>query len=206
MWKWLVSLFKSTPVETYDPMKYLIVGLGNMGSDYDGTRHNVGFDVVDDMAKDAGVSWKNDTLGDLCEIKHKGRTLVLLKPSTYMNLSGKAVKYWMEKKKIPVDNILIVVDELQLDLGVIRVKSKGSDGGHNGLKDIAAKLGSTKYPRLRVGIGNDFRKGQQVDYVLGKWKAKEVDHLIEIIPKASRAAKSFAAVGLKFTMEEFNKG
>lgn len=205
MIEFLKSLFRSTPVEIYDPMKYLIVGLGNIGSDYDDTRHNIGFDVVDMMAKDASASWKQETLGDITEIKHKGRTLVLLKPSTYMNLSGKAMKYWMEKKKIPVENTLVIVDELQLDLGVIRLKSKGSDGGHNGLKDIAARLGSTKYPRLRVGIGKDFRRGQQVDYVLGKWNAKEKDELIEVIPRACEAAKSFAAVGLKFTMEKFNK-
>ena len=205
MIEFLKSLFRSTPVEIYDPMKYLIVGLGNIGSDYDDTRHNIGFDVVDMMAKDASASWKQETLGDITEIKHKGRTLVLLKPSTYMNLSGKAMKYWMEKKKIPVENTLVIVDELQLDLGVIRLKSKGSDGGHNGLKDIAARLGSTKYPRLRVGIGKDFRRGQQVDYVLGKWNAKEKDELIEVIPRACEAAKSFAAVGVKFTMEKFNK-
>lgn len=205
MIEFLKSLFRSTPVEIYDPMKYLIVGLGNIGSDYDDTRHNIGFDVVDMMAKDASASWKQETLGDITEIKHKGRTLVLLKPSTYMNLSGKAMKYWMEKKKIPVENTLVIVDELQLGLGVIRLKSKGSDGGHNGLKDIAARLGSTKYPRLRVGIGKDFRRGQQVDYVLGKWNAKEKDELIEVIPRACEAAKSFAAVGLKFTMEKFNK-
>ena len=205
MIKFLKSLFHCTPEETYDPMKYLIVGLGNIGSDYDETRHNIGFDVVDMMAKDAKVSWKQETLGDVAELKHKGRNLVLLKPSTYMNKSGKAVKYWMEKKKIPVDQVLVVVDELQLDLGVIRLKSKGSDGGHNGLKDIAEVLGSTKYPRLRIGIGKDFRRGQQVDHVLGKWNAKEKDELIEIIPKACETAKSFAAVGLKFTMEKFNQ-
>ncbi len=205
MIEFLKSLFRSTPKETYDPMKYLIVGLGNIGSDYDDTRHNIGFDVVDMMAKDAETSWKQETLGDIAEMKHKGRTLVLLKPSTYMNRSGKALKYWMEKKKIPVDKVLVIVDELQLDLGVIRLKSKGSDGGHNGLKDIAEKLGSTKYSRLRVGIGKDFRRGQQVDYVLGKWNTKEKDELIEIIPKACEAAKSFASVGLKFTMERFNK-
>lgn len=205
MIEFLKSLFRSTPEETYDPMKYLIVGLGNIGSDYEDTRHNIGFDVVDMLAKDAAVSWKQETLGDIAEVKHKGRTLVLLKPSTFMNLSGKAVKYWMEKKKIPVENMLAVVDELQLDLGVVRLKSKGSDGGHNGLKDIADKLGSTNYSRLRVGIGKDFRRGQQVDYVLGKWNAKEKDELIEIIPRAAEACKSFAAVGLKFTMEKFNK-
>lgn len=210
MWEWLRSIFSSTarqePIEeTYDPMKYLVVGLGNIGSKYAGTRHNIGFDIVDYMAKEAEVDWKTDTLGDVCEIKHKGRTLVLLKPSTYMNLSGKAVKYWMEKKKVPIDKVLVVVDELQLDLGVIRLKGKGSDGGHNGLKDIAEKLGTTKYPRLRVGIGNDFRRGQQVEFVLGEWKEKEKDVLIEVIPKSAEAAKSFAAVGMKFTMEKFNK-
>lgn len=205
MLEFLKSLFGFTPVETFDPMKYLIVGLGNIGADYENTRHNIGFDIVDELASDHNAKWKKDTLGDLTEIKHKGRTLVLLKPSTYMNLSGKSVKYWMEKKKISIDKILIIVDEIQLDLGVIRLKSKGSDGGHNGLKDIAAKLGTIKYPRLRVGIGNDFRRGQQVDYVLGEWKAQEKDALIEIVPRAAEAAKSFAAVGLKFTMEKYNQ-
>ena len=205
MIKFLKSLFCSTPEETYDPMKYLVVGLGNIGSEYENTRHNIGFDVVDMMAKDAGAQWKQESLGDIAELKHKGRTLVLLKPSTYMNRSGKALKYWMEKKKIPVDKVLVIVDEIQLDLGVIRLKSKGSDGGHNGLKNIAEVLGSTKYPRLRIGIGNNFRRGKQVDYVLGKWNDKEKDELIEIVPKACETVKSFAAVGLKFTMEKFNQ-
>ena len=184
-----------------------IVGLGNPGEKYARTRHNVGFWVVDQLAAGASSSLKAESkvMGSACQINLQGQSVRLLKPSTYMNKSGKALKYWMEKKKIPVDNVLAVVDELQLELGVIRLKPKGSDGGHNGLKDIAEVLGSTKYSRLRVGIGKDFRRGQQIDHVLGKWNAKEKDELIEIISRACETAKSFATIGLKFTMEKYNQ-
>lgn len=186
-------------------MKYLIVGLGNMGPDYDDTRHNVGFDVVDHIAEAAGVEFKDDTLGDLATIKHKGRTLILLKPSTYMNRSGKAVRHWLQKEKVQRENLLIVVDELQLPFGKCRLKGKGSDGGHNGLKDINQMLGGNNYARLRVGIGNDFPKGRQIDYVLGKWNKEEADGLPKVLKKAAEIVKSFAAIGLKFTMEQYNK-
>jgi len=156
--------------ELIDPtMKYLFIGLGNMHPDYEDTRHNVGFEVVDVLAKGNGAKWKNDTLGDTTVIKHKGRQIHLLKPSTYMNRSGKAVNYWMTKHKIKIENILVIVDDLNLDFGKIRMRSKGAAGGHNGLKDIEQVLGTSKYPRLKVGIGDDFKKGRQVDFVLGKW-------------------------------------
>lgn len=206
MWEWWRRLWSlDREEEIHDPMKYLIVGLGNIGSKYDGTRHNIGFDVVDHLAEEAGATWKTDTLGDITEVKHKGRTLILLKPSTYMNRSGKAVNYWMTKKKIERDNLLVVVDDLHLDLGKMRIRAKGSDGGHNGLKDIQQVLGGNKYPRLRFGIGNDFHSGQQVDFVLGKWTSDEEDKLPKLIKKAAEACKSFAAIGLKFTMEQYNR-
>lgn len=200
---WFFKLFKKEKV-VEDPMKYLIVGLGNMGMDYDDTRHNVGFEVVDTLAKTAEVTFKNDTLGDLATVKHKGRTLILLKPSTYMNLSGKAVRYWLQKEKINQENLLIVVDELQLPLGSLRMRQGGSDGGHNGLKSIDQLLGGNKYARLRVGIGKDFPKGRQVDYVLGKWSNEESDQLPNIRKKAAEMIKSFAAIGIKHTMNQFN--
>lgn len=191
--------------EKEDPVKYLIVGLGNIGVEYHGTRHNIGFDVVDYLAEGHDGKWKTETLGDVCEIKHKGRTLVLLKPSTYMNRSGKAVNYWMTKKKIQKDNLLVVVDDLHLDLGKLRLRSKGSDGGHNGLKDIQQVLSGNNYPRLKFGIGNDFHSGQQVDFVLGKWTKEEEEKLKKQIKKAAEACKSFATIGIKYTMEQFNK-
>jgi PTH1 family peptidyl-tRNA hydrolase len=205
MWEWILKIFgyRREKIEE-DPMKYLIVGLGNMHPDYDDTRHNIGFDVVDVLAEKASASWKLSNLGAITEIKHRGRKLILLKPSTYMNRSGKAVRYWMEKEKIPIERVLIVVDDINLSLGLLRMRAKGSDGGHNGLKDIQTTLGNNKYPRLRIGIGNDFYKGQQVDYVLGKWTSDERNQLPEILEKAGKAAKSFAAIGLGHTMSQYN--
>lgn len=190
--------------EEEDPMKYLIVGLGNMHPDYDETRHNVGFEVVDLMAQQMEVEFKNDSLGDLAEGKYKGRKLILLKPSTYMNRSGKSVRHWMTKKKIQLENVLIIVDDKNLDFGTLRLKGKGSDGGHNGLKDINQMVGSN-YARLRVGIGSDFQKGRQVDFVLGKWSNKEKKGLEEILMRCSEASKSFCFAGLSQTMNTFNK-
>lgn len=192
--------------ETVDEaMKYLIVGLGNMGAEYDDTRHNVGFDVVDHLARDKETKWKHETLGDLAMIKHKGRHIYLLKPSTFMNRSGKAVRYWMQKLKIQPDNVLIVVDELNLKLNQIRLRGKGSDGGHNGLKDITAVLGRSNYPRLRIGIGKDFHKGEQINFVLGKWTAEERKVLAEIIPAAGDACLGYTTLGLSRAMNSFNK-
>jgi len=167
-------------------MKYLVVGLGNMGLEYDDTRHNVGFEFVDYLAEKQEKLFKNDRLGDIVEYKHKGKTIILLKPSTYMNRSGKAVKYWMEKKKILRENVLIVLDDLNIDFGKIRLRLKGSDGGHNGLKDIAQCLGGTNYTRLRIGIGSDFSKGRQVDFVLGRWSVEEKDKLPALLKEAEK--------------------
>lgn len=201
---WWSKLF-STTTYTNDPMKYLIAGLGNVGAEYENTRHNIGFDVVDHLAKTNGAAmWKLDTQAYVTEIKHKGRTLVLIKPTTYMNLSGKAIHYWMQKHKIPKENLMVVVDDLNLEFGLLRMRDTGSDGGHNGLKNIQQVLGGVDYPRLRVGIGNQFHKSQQVDFVLGKWNADEKELLKTTIEKAANACLSFAAIGLKFTMNQFN--
>lgn len=202
MFNWLKSFFKE---EEPDPMKYLIVGLGNMGAEYDGTRHNIGFEVVDALAKEFEVSFKDDNLGDIAEFRHKGRTFVLLKPSTYMNLSGKAVRYWLQKKKINKENLLIVLDDLNLPFGKQRLRSKGNDGGHNGLKNIDELNGGNKYARLRLGIGNEFSKGRQVNYVLGKWTDEENSALPEILKFAADAVKSFGTIGIARTMNTFNK-
>jgi len=192
-------------IETVEPMKkYLIVGLGNIGADYDNTRHNIGFKILDYLAKDHEVSFSSDKLGDTATFRFKGRTFILLKPSTYMNLSGKAVKYWMTKEKISVDNLLIVTDDLNIDFGTIRFKAKGSDGGHNGLKDIQEKLNSNAYPRLRFGVGANYSKGRQVDFVLSKWSKEEESELIERLPIATKSILSFGTAGLKHTMNDFN--
>jgi PTH1 family peptidyl-tRNA hydrolase len=160
-------------------MKYLIVGLGNPGGKYAETRHNIGFKVLDHIAKLGEADFETDRLGDIARVKFKGRTLILLQPSTFMNLSGKAVNYWMMQEKIPVERLLIVTDDLALPFGKLRMKGKGSDGGHNGLKDIIATLNSSKYPRLRFGVGNEFSQGKQVDYVLGEWDQTERETLTE---------------------------
>lgn len=205
MWEWILNLFGYRKKEIReDPMKYLIVGLGNMHPDYDDTRHNAGFDVVDVMAEKAGATWKLSNLGAVSEIKHRGRNLILLKPSTYMNRSGKSLRFWMDKEKIPLERVLVVVDDINLDFGKIRLRGKGSDGGHNGLKDIQDTLGTNNYPRLRIGIGSDFYKGQQVDYVLGQWSEEERAVLPDILEKAGEACKSFCAIGIGHTMTKFN--
>ena len=192
--------------EQIDPeMKYLVVGLGNMHPDYDGTRHNVGFEVLDLLAKEKEAEFKNDTLGDVALVKHRGRHIHLLKPSTYMNLSGKAVRYWMQKLKINPDKVLIVVDDINIDFGKLRMRAKGAHGGHNGLKDIEHMLGTSKYARLRVGIGNDFSKGRQVDFVLGHWSNEEIQDLSDILHRATEAILSFCAIGIKHTMDRHNR-
>jgi len=204
MLQWLKNIFKKDKIKA-DPMKYLVVGLGNIGEEYKNTRHNIGFIVLDKMVEDAGKEWKTGNLGSLAEIKHKGRTLLLLKPSTYMNRSGKAVRYWLQKHKIDKSNLLVVVDDLNLSFGKQRLRGKGSDGGHNGLKDIDAMNGGNNYARLRIGIGDDFSKGKQIDYVLGKWTEEENIDLPEIIDYAIGTIKSFAAIGLNYTMNNRNK-
>ncbi len=187
-----------------DSMKYLIIGLGNIGAEYDYTRHNIGFEVLDELANLKGVEFSTERLGDIATVKHKGRTFILLKPSTFMNLSGKAVRYWMEKEKISIENILVIVDDLNIGFGKLRLRGKGSDGGHNGLKDINEKLGQNKYARLRFGIGDEFSKGRQVNYVLGKWSDKEAEQLPELTEKAGKAILSFGLIGLGRTMSAFN--
>ncbi len=184
--------------------KFLIVGLGNIGDKYTNTRHNIGFKILDEVAEEHKVSFETEKLGDAASFRFKGRTFILLKPSTYMNLSGKAVKYWMQKEKIAIDNLLIVTDDLNIDFGVIRIKTKGSDGGHNGLKDIQEKLGTNKYPRFRFGVGNNYSKGRQVDYVLGEWDKEETSQLIERLPTSAKVITSFGTSGLSNTMNTFN--
>lgn len=185
-------------------MKYLIVGLGNPGPKYAETRHNIGFKVLDKMAQDAEVSFTADRLGDVAQLKYKGRVLVLLQPSTYMNLSGKALNYWMQHEKIPVERVLVITDDLALPFGKLRMKGKGSDGGHNGLKDIIAVLNSNQFPRLRFGVGNEFSKGNQVDYVLGEWSVEERETLAERIDAAAESVKSFVSIGIERTMNFWN--
>lgn len=186
-------------------MKYLIVGIGNMGAKYDNTRHNIGFDVLDYLAQSKDASWRNDTLGDVTELKHRGRTFVLLKPSTYVNLSGKAVRYWLQKEKIDKSNLLVVLDDLNLPFGKQRLRGKGNDGGHNGLKDIDQVTGGNNYARLRFGIGKEFSQGRQVDYVLGEWTDEEKQELPALIKYAAETALSFGAIGLSHTMNKYNK-
>jgi len=184
--------------------KYLIVGLGNIGAKYDNTRHNIGFKILDALAKDNDATFETDKLGDVASFRFKGRTFILLKPSTYMNLSGKAVKYWMEKEKILIDNILIITDDLNIDFGTIRLKAKGSAGGHNGLTDIQEKLNTTKYPRFRFGVGANYSKGRQVDFVLSEWSKEETSELIERIPVSCNLITSFGTAGMSNTMNTFN--
>jgi peptidyl-tRNA hydrolase, PTH1 family len=205
MINWITSLFKPTKtVITSDMKKFLIVGLGNIGAEYVNTRHNIGFKIVDHLAKKELIPFETAKLGDLAQFKTKGRTVLLLKPNTFMNLSGKAVKYWMEKENIEKENVLIITDDLNLSFGTIRIKAKGSDGGHNGLKSIQSILGTTEYPRFRFGISDAFKKGRQVDYVLGEWDEQEKNALSERLEIASAIILSFVLAGLQNTMNEFN--
>ncbi len=185
-------------------MKYLIVGLGNPGSEYEGTRHNVGFRIIDQLATELGAAFSLDRAAHVAHAKHKGRTLILIKPITFMNLSGKALHYWMQKEQIALENVLVLTDDLSLSFGKLRMKGSGSDGGHNGLKDIQHCLGSTQYARLRFGIGNDFSKGRQSDYVLGKWEKEEELALPERLLSATKMGLSFCTIGLALTMTEWN--
>jgi peptidyl-tRNA hydrolase, PTH1 family len=189
--------------------KFLIVGLGNIGDEYAETRHNIGFKVVDHLASEAQAKFTSDRLADKAILKHKGKQLILIKPSTYMNLSGKAVNYWLQAEKVPITNLMVIVDELALPFGKIRIGPKGSDGGHNGLKSIQEVLGTAEYPRLRFGIGKSpsqeaGNKGSQVEYVLGKWTEEERKTIDERIKVAAEAIKSFTFMGLQRCMNEFN--
>lgn len=201
MW-WFFNYFKSK--ENKAVKKFLIVGLGNIGSEYVNTRHNIGFKVLDYLAKEEKLEFQSVKLGSLAEFKIKGRTVFLLKPNTYMNLSGKAVNYWLEKEKITLENTLIITDDLNLPFGTIRIKKKGSDGGHNGLKNIQQVLNTTEYPRFRFGISDTFKKGQQVNYVLGEWDEEEKEKLKERLKTSSEIIKSFVLAGLNNTMNSFN--
>lgn len=185
-------------------MKYLIVGLGNIGAEYHNTRHNIGFTILDAFADASNVFFTDNRYGATAEVKLRGRTLLLLKPSTFMNLSGNALRYWMQKKNIPIERVLILVDDIALPFGTLRLKPKGSDAGHNGLKHIQEILGHSKYNRLRFGIGNDFPKGAQVHYVLSPWTDEEAEKLPERIEKACEIIKSFVLSGVQNTMNEYN--
>ncbi len=184
--------------------KFLIVGSGNIGAEYVNTRHNIGFKILDFLAKKESILFETVKLGALSEYKFKGRTYLLLKPNTYMNLSGKAVQYWMDKENIPLENILIITDDLNLPFGALRIRKKGSDGGHNGLKSIQGSLNTTEYARFRFGISDEFKKGKQVDYVLGEWEEKENLAMPLRLELASEIIKSFGTAGLENTMNIFN--
>ncbi len=185
-------------------MKYLIVGLGNIGEKYANTRHNIGFRLLDNLVDNKTEVFKQERLAYIANIKHKGRTLILCKPTTYMNLSGKAVNYWMQKEKISVENMIIVVDDIALPFGTIRIKQKGSDAGHNGLSDIINTLGHQNFNRIRFGIGNEFSRGKQIDYVLGEWSSDELKQLPERLDKMSDAIRSYVTIGIERTMNFFN--
>lgn len=185
-------------------MKFLIVGLGNPGEKYAETRHNIGFKVVDALTKELKGEFKTEKLADVSQVKFKGRHLICIKPSTYMNLSGKSLNYWMQQHKIPLENVVVVTDDLALPFGKLRMKGKGSDGGHNGLKDIQEVLNSGAYTRLRFGVGSEFNKGQQVDYVLGDWSPEERETLEKRIDVAKEFIKSYATIGLQHTMSQWN--
>ena len=184
--------------------KFLIAGLGNIGPKYENTRHNIGFKILDHIAMENELDWQSARLGDITVHKKKGRSFLLLKPSTFMNLSGKAVRYWLQQEKIPIENLLVVADDLNLPFGTLRLKTKGSDGGHNGLKDIQQELQTIQYNRFRFGISDDFSKGRQVDYVLGEWGEEELEKLPERLKKSAQLIESFGLAGIKNTMNQFN--
>lgn len=206
MTHWLSKLFTSqkTKDNTDSMKKFLIVGLGNIGAEYVNTRHNIGFKILDFFANKESVSFATAKLGALAEYKFKGRTFFLLKPNTYMNLSGKAVHYWLGKENIPLENLLVITDDLNLSFGAIRIKPKGSDGGHNGLKNINLILNTQNYTRFRFGISDEFKKGKQIDYVLGEWNEEERAKLPERLEMASEIIKSFGTAGLENTMTTYN--
>lgn len=191
--------------EEDNSVKYLITGLGNIGVEYNDTRHNIGFDVVDYLAAKFEASYKNNRYGFTASFRYKGRTFVLLKPTTYMNLSGQAVRYWLQKEKIKQQNLMVISDDLNIQFGQVKIKPKGSAGGHNGLKNIEQLLKTNQYPRLRVGIGNNYSKGRQVDFVLGKWAEDEWPLLDKVIQHAANAVIAFASIGIERSMNQYNK-
>lgn len=186
-------------------MKYLIACLGNIGAEYDGTRHNIGFKIADRLAKDLEGSFTTSRLAQVAELRYKGKTLMVIKPTTYMNLSGKAVKYWLQEEKIPLENLLVVNDDIALPFGTLRLRKQGADGGHNGLTDIIEKLGTNVFCRLRFGLGDDFPRGRQIDFVLGQWKASEEPIVDQKADEAVEIIKSFVTQGPDRTMNQFNK-
>ncbi len=198
------SIFQPDKKKNEIMKKYLIVGLGNIGSKYENTRHNIGFKILDKIAENEKIAWETKKLGDLSRFRYKGRTFILLKPNTFMNLSGKAVKYWQTIEKIPLENILIVTDDLNLPFGSIRLKTKGSAGGHNGLTNTIDHLQTQNFARLRFGVGAEYRKGNQIDYVLGDWNQAELKKLPERIETSAKAITSFSMAGIANTMSEFN--
>lgn len=185
-------------------MKYLVTGLGNIGDEYAETRHNIGFKVLDTIAKVSNASFSTQRYGEVANARMRGNAVTLLKPSTYMNLSGKAVRYWMQQQNIPIENLIIVVDDIALPFGTLRLRGKGSDGGHNGLKNINEMLGRNDYARLRFGIGGDFPHGAQIDYVLGQWTVDELSVLPERVEIAAKAVETFVCAGLQTAMNSFN--
>ncbi len=206
--EWLANLWDKKDCkknETEPVSKYLIVGLGNVGSEYEGTRHNAGFMVVEALAKAAEATWSLERHAYRTEVRHKGRTLVLIKPTTYMNLSGKAVKYWLQAEKVEMENLLVVVDDLALDPGILRIKKQGASGGHNGLKDIEAALGTQAYNRLRMGVGANYSRGHQIDYVLGGFDSDEAAAMDEAVKTACEAVRCFVTQGIDRTMNLYNK-
>ena len=203
---WLFNLFRRKPSEPVDySMKYLIVGLGNIGDEYVGTRHNIGFRTVDAFAKKQGVEWADKRYGAIAKTRVKNAELTLLKPSTYMNLSGQAVRYWVQQEKIPLENLLVIVDDLSLPVGKVRMRGNGSAGGHNGLKNIESCMMTQNYARFKFGIGNDFPKGTQVDFVLGQFSDEDNKIIDEKVEYVGEMIKSFCLQGLERTMNQYNK-
>ncbi|GGW48039.1 peptidyl-tRNA hydrolase [Arenibacter certesii] len=207
MFHYLRTLFKVNGLqldETDAMKKFLIVGLGNIGDEYAATRHNIGFKILDALAEKEDFSFETKKLGDVGVFKVKGRSIICLKPSTYMNRSGKSVKYWMEKENIPLENVLVLTDDIHLSFGTLRLKTKGSDGGHNGLKDIQTYLNTTNYNRMRFGVGANFGQGSQVNYVLGEWSEEEKEALKERYVRTTELVRSFVLAGVNRTMNLFN--
>lgn len=198
------SLLKRDHEEIEPMKKFLIAGLGNIGEKYTDTRHNIGFKILDSLAAKENSIFENKRLGEITSFRFKGKLFIMLKPSTYMNLSGKAVIYWMNKENIPIENLLVICDDINIPFGTIRLKPRGSDGGHNGLKDINASLNTQNYARFRFGVGSEFSKGKQVDHVLGEWSDTESEQLPERLNKSCELIKSFGVAGIANTMNEFN--
>lgn len=207
IWKKFVSYFtkNNNQNNTETEMKYLIAGLGNIGDEYEGTRHNIGFRVADALAISCNINFEDKRYGFVGMGRVKNAELVILKPSTYMNLSGNAVRYWMQKENIPVERLLVVCDDISLPFGKLRMRPGGSDGGHNGLKNIASVIGTQQFARLKFGVGNDFPKGTQVDYVLGKFSEEDLKTMDERVDVFVQAIKSFCLAGIQITMNQFNK-